>query len=69
MITIVVDPNSEVPPNFMLDEHKFTREAIMYDRAGMSDQRAAEILLERWNEAWEQRKTQWIEERAEREAA
>lgn len=40
------DPNSESPPNFMLDVHKFSREAVMYDRTGMSEQRAAEILLE-----------------------
>ncbi|KAG6889803.1 hypothetical protein C0992_003992 [Termitomyces sp. T32_za158] len=67
MITITLDPQLETPPNFMAGEHKFTRQAVMHDRLGMSEERAAEILLERWTVEWEQRKIRWAEEAEERE--
>ncbi|KAG6892986.1 hypothetical protein C0992_011657 [Termitomyces sp. T32_za158] len=68
MVTVTIDPQLETPPNFMAGEYKFTRQAVIHDRDDMSEERAAEILLERWNVEWELRRITWEQEREEREA-
>lgn len=67
MITLTVNP-AEVPPDFSKEEFSFTRDAVKHGREGMTNQQAAEILLDAWKEAVERRKAIWDAEQEEREA-
>lgn len=69
MITLTVDPHSEVAPDFRTEDHRFTREAFAHGREGMSDEQAADALLNLWLVALDRRKAIWETEREEREAA
>lgn len=68
MITLTVDPHSEVAPDFRAEDHRFTREAFAHGREGMSDEQAADALLNLWLVALEHRKAIWGTKRKEREA-
>lgn len=68
MITLTLDPHSEVPPDFRTNEHRFTREAFAHGREGMSEDQAAEALSDLWLAGLERRKATWEAEREERKA-
>lgn len=69
MITLIVDSNLEVLPDFNSDEHKFMRNAIRHNRDGMSVEQAVEALAYLWNTKQEYKKAIWKAECEERKAA
>ncbi|KAG6893276.1 hypothetical protein C0993_001548, partial [Termitomyces sp. T159_Od127] len=68
MVTLTVDPNTEVIPDFTTEDFRFTREAVLVGREGGTNELAVEILTNAWNAGLERRKIIWEEEREEREA-